>query len=456
MEDKSITKGEKRMAKDTNAELATDTKPKISLRGALFIGIGSMVGAGIFALFGQAGAIAGSAVWLSFLFGGIIALLQGYSFAKLGARFPSSGGLIDWIVRGYGTGLFTGGVVMLGFFSFIIVGAMVASSFGNYAAELFLGDDAPAIWVNIFASALIVLLTFVNMIGAKAVTRAQTIVVSIVLVVLTGFAIAMLTQINTSLLAPSTYPPLNFILASVALTFFAYLGFGVIAFAGGDIENPAKNMPRAIYISLGFTIILYVALSVGVFGTLTVEEVIANADTALAVAALPIFGQAGFTLISVAALFATTGSLNSQLYANAGLTGRMAEDGTLPEVFGRKVERGGTWGLLIASVITLIVANVFNLATIASLGSAVALSIYVLITIAHLRLADETKASKPVLILALLTASIAILLFAWYTLETDPEFFVVFLASIVLAWVVEAILRRTIKRQPNAGENAGT
>jgi amino acid transporter len=215
-------------------------------------------------------------------------------------------------------------------------------------------------------------------------------------------------------------------------------------------------MPRAIYISLCFTIILYVALSVGVFGTLTVEEVIANADTALAVAALPIFGQAGFTLISVAALFATTGSLNSQLYANTGLTGRMAEDGTLPPVFGRKMERGGTYGLVIASVITLIVTNLFNLATIASLGSAVALSIYVLITIAHLRLADETKASKPVLILALLTASLAILLFAWYTLETDPQFFVVFLASIVLAWVVEAILRRTSKREPGASENPGT
>jgi amino acid transporter len=83
----------------------------ITLRGAIFLGIGSMVGAGIFALFGQAGAIAGAAVWVSFLVGGIIALLQGYSFAKLGARYPSAGGMIDWIVRGYGSGLFTGGVV---------------------------------------------------------------------------------------------------------------------------------------------------------------------------------------------------------------------------------------------------------------------------------------------------------------------------------------------------------
>jgi amino acid transporter len=88
--------------KETAIESAAEKKPSITLMGAIFIGIGSMVGAGIFALFGEAGTIAGAAVWISFLIGGIIALLQGYSFAKLGARYPSSGGLIAWIVRGFG------------------------------------------------------------------------------------------------------------------------------------------------------------------------------------------------------------------------------------------------------------------------------------------------------------------------------------------------------------------
>ena len=77
-------------------------------------------------------------MWVSFLIGGIIALIQGYSFAKLGARYPSAGGLIDWIIRAYGRGLFTAGIVMLGYFSVIIVAAMVALSFGSYATDLFL------------------------------------------------------------------------------------------------------------------------------------------------------------------------------------------------------------------------------------------------------------------------------------------------------------------------------
>jgi amino acid transporter len=437
------------MAENSNAAQSIEKKGTISLRGAIFIGIGSMVGAGIFALFGEAGKIAGAAVWVSFLVAGIIAMLQGYSFAKLGARYPSSGGLISWIVRGYGTGLFTGGLVMLGYFSVLIVTAMVAVSFGNYATSLFLGDAAPQIWVKVFAVAIVILLTFINSIGAETVAKAQSAIVTIVLLVLSGFALAMLFNMDPSMLAPTSYPPLSYILASVALTFFAYLGFGVISFVGGDIENPKVNMPRAMYISLGFTLVLYVALSIGVFGTLTVDQVIANADTALAVAAMPIFGMFGYTMISIAAVFATTGAINSQLYASIGATYSMAKDGQLPPVFGLKRRRreGGSQGLVISSLLIIFLVIFFDVTAIASIGSAVSLAIFAFLTIAHLRLAKETGASKFILLVALIATSIAILLFAWYTLITSPQTFVILVVTIILAWVVEAIWRGVSKRK---------
>src|SRR5512139_739753 len=424
-------------------------KNKITLLGAIFIGIGSMVGAGIFALFGEAGTIAGAAVWVSFLIGGIIALLQGYSCAKLGSRYPSAGGYIDWMVRGFGKGLFTGGLVILVYFSVLIVTAMVAVTFGNYATDLFLGEAANPIWVKVFAAAIIIVLTAVNSTNAETVTKAQTAIVTVVLVVLSGFAIAMISQMDVSLLAPASYPPFSYIMASVALTFFAYLGFGVISFVGGDIENPKVNMPRAMYIAIGFTMLLYVALSIGVFGTLTVDEVIANADTALAVAAYPIFGAAGVTMISIAALFSTTGAINSQLYASIGATYTMAKDGTLPPVFGLKRRRreGGTQGLVISALLILALALLFDVTAIASIGSAVALAVFALMTVAHLRMAKETGASKLVLILALLGTSLAILLFAWYTLLTSPQTFAILVATIILAWVVEAVWRSISKRE---------
>ena len=427
---------------------SSSSKGTLTLRGAIFIGIGAMVGAGIFALFGEAGKIAGAAVWVSFLIGGIIALLQGYSFAKLGARYPSSGGMISWLVRGFGKGLFTGGAVMLGYFSVIIVTAMVAVSFGNYATGLFLGDDAAAIWVNIFASLVVVALVIVNIVGAEAVSKAQTVIVSVVLVILVAFGIGMLTQIDPALLAPADYPPARDIFSSVALTFFAYLGFGVIAFTGGDLKDAKKNLPRAIYVALGFTLALYVVLAIGVFGSLTVDEVIKSADTALAVATQSVFGQFGFVMTSIAALFACVGAVNSQLYGSIGSTYTMAKDGVLPPAFGerRRGGKGAPRGLLLSAVFILLMANLFDVGAIASVGSAVALMLFLLVAVAHLRMTKETGASRIVLVVTILATAVAFILFAIYTVQNDPKVFVVLAVTIVLAWVVEAIWRAISKR----------
>src|SRR5260370_19891764 len=98
----------------------------LNVRQAAFIGVGAMVGAGIFALLGAAGEVAGSAVWLSFLIAGIIAGLQGYSFAKLGARYPSAGGLLEYVAKGFGDGHITGITSWLADWADAIVTAMVA------------------------------------------------------------------------------------------------------------------------------------------------------------------------------------------------------------------------------------------------------------------------------------------------------------------------------------------
>jgi amino acid transporter len=303
--------------------------------------------------------------------------------------------------------------------------------------------------VKVFAAAVVIVLTYINSIGAEAVSKAQAGIVSVVLVILSGFAIAMLMNMDPAMLAPSSYPPFSYIMASVALTFFAYLGFGVISFSGGDIENPERNMPRAMYISLGFTMLLYVALAVGVFGILTVPEVIANADTALAVAAYPIFGAAGVTMISICALFSTTGAINSQLYASIGVTYTMATDGTLPPVFAKKrrYRAGGTQGLVISSLLILALALLFDVTAIASIGSAVALAIFALVTIAHMRMRKETGASMIILVLALVGTIVAILLFSWFTLLTSPQTFAILVGTIILAWVIEAVWRSINKKR---------
>ena len=236
----------------TDTTLPGEHQRTLTLRGATVLGIGSMVGAGIFALLGQAGTIAGAAVWISFLIGGVVAGLLGYVCAKLGVRYPSSGGLITYLVKGFGAGRLVGIASWLGYISaIVIVTAMVAVSFGSYAVSLFVGDNASSVWNHVFITGLLLVMLGVNLIGTKVVAAAQSIIVVGVLGVFAVFIVVTLTNADKTLLAFSGYPSFSKIISSVALTFFAYLGFNVITFTGGDLRNPRRDIPRATYLSIG-------------------------------------------------------------------------------------------------------------------------------------------------------------------------------------------------------------
>lgn len=411
----------------------------MSVWSAAFLGIGAMVGAGIFALLGEAGAIAGAAVWVSFLIAGVVSLLQGYTVAKLGARYPSKGGLVAFIVEGFGAGRIVGVASWFGYFSVIIVTAMVAVTFGGYARTLFLADDSDEIWVNVFASVIVIAMAAVNAMGTEIVAKAQSVIVVILLAVFAFFVVAMLPSIDPDLLAPSDYPSLDTIVSSVALTFFAYLGFSVIAFAGGDIPNPSRNLPRAMYLAIGITGLTYVLIALAVFGTLTVEEVIASGETAIAEAAESTLGQTGFTVMAIAALLATSSSVNANLYASQGLTSLLAETRQFPTVFGQRALLGGKRGLTITIVGVLIMANLFDLTAIASIGSAVALTIFMLVSVAGLRLRAETGSQAWIVLAGIAVTAIVLLFFVVDTLQNEPTTVMAMGALAILALVLDTV-----------------
>lgn len=413
----------------------------LTVRQAAFIGVGAMVGAGIFALLGAAGAAAGAAVWLSFLIAGAIAVLQGYSFAKLGARYPTAGGLIEYVAKGFGDGHFTGITAWLTYSANAIVTAMVAVSFGSYASALFAGENA--VWAKVFAALIIIAMTVVNIVGSKLVANAQTVIVYVVLGILTLFAVVTLANMNPALLAPSGYPPLRDIISSVALTFFAFLGFGIITFTAKDLAKPSRQLPRAMYLALGIATVIYVAIALGVFGTLTVEKVISSGGTALAVAAEPALGKAGYSLMSITALFATAGATNAGLYPAAGLSDRLAETRQFPRLMGRRLGGRVSIGLLIQAVSCLVLALLFNLDAIASIGSAVALLIFTLITAAHFRVRADTGANALVLAVAIAAAGVVLVTFVFTTLIHEPASIITLLAILVLSVVLDFGWKRT-------------
>jgi amino acid transporter len=427
----------------------------LTVRGATVLGIGSMIGAGIFALLGEAGAVAGAAVWISFLIGGVVAGLLGYVCVKLGIRFPSRGGLITYLVEGFGRGRLVGTASWLGYIAaVVIVCSMVAVSFGSYATSLFVGDNAGAAWDNVFTSALIALMVCVNLVGAQFVAKAQALIVSGVLVVFAVFICVTVPNMNTDLLAAGDYPSLSKIVASVALTFFAYLGFNVITFTVGDLPNPRHDLPRAMSQALGITCAVYVLIALGVFGALTVSEVIGYGETAIAEAARPTLGDAGFTVMAIAALLSTAGATNATLYASGNLTGMLAEEEIFPAFFGAGSRLGKQAGLLVTAGLVLIVSNLADLSAIASVGSAVALMVFLLVGASGWRRRNDTGSSPVVIIAAFSLTAVVLGFFAVDTLQNEPATFVAIIALGVLSIVLDAIVRHGHRPKPSPGPPA--
>jgi amino acid transporter len=415
----------------------------VTTRQAAFIGVGAMVGAGIFSLLGTAGEVAGSAVWISFLLAGGIAALQGYSFAKLGTRYPSAGGLLEYINQGYGKGHVATITAWLVFIVNIIVTAMVAVSFGSYASAAFANHDPAA--AKVFAAAIVVVMTLLNVAGSTLVARVQSLIVFVVVAILTLFAIVTIANFHPSLLAPSTYPDLQHIVSSIALTFFAFLGFGVVTFTARDLRDPSRQLPRAMTIAIGLATAVYVAVSLGVFGTLTVDQVIQYGPTAIAEAARPVLGDLGFWLMTITALFATTGATNAGLYPAIGVGDHLAATGQFPPVMARRVGGRASVSLLISGLVTAGIVLVSDLSSIASIGSAVALGIFALVSIGHLRIRLQTAANLWILLLAVGAATVTLVTFIFTSLIQEPTAIVALVAIVVISAVLDVSWARQRK-----------
>ena len=424
----------------------------ISFWQAAFIGVGAMVGAGIFSLLGAAGEVAGAAVWVSFLLAGVIAALQGYSFARLGARYPSAAGLLEYVRAGFGDGHFTGVMAWMTYAVNTIVTAMVAVSFGSYASAMFTGESKT--WAKVFAALIVIAMTLVNVVGSTLVARAQSVIVFVVIGILALFAVVTIANMDPTLLSPSGYPPFRDIFSSVALTFFAFLGFGIVTFTAKDLRHPRRELPKAMYLALGIATVIYVAVSLGVFGTLTVHEVIASGGTALAVAAQPTLGQAGYWLMSVTGLFATAGATNGGLYPATGLSDQLASSGQFPPLMGRRLGGRASVGLLITAAGAVALAVAFSLTAIASIGSAVALLVFLLVTVGHLRVRAETRARAWVLVLGVATTGLAFLTFVVTTLINEPASAVTMAAILLLSAVIDLLWKRRRDHQAHAARSA--
>jgi len=409
------------------------------------MGIGAMVGAGIFALLGEASAIAGSAVYISFIIGGIIALSSAYSFGKLGAAFPSSGGIIEYLAQAYGVGFFTGTMSIMLYFSAIVSISLVVEAFANYAMT-FLPSTVSPFWHPVFGTGVVLVFMAINLEGAKDVAFWERLTVALKFLVLSGFSIVGIAFLQPGLLSTSHYPPVSNIFYSLAVTFFAFEGFRIITNTAEDMPDPSKTLPRAMIAAVLFVMLLYVAIAFSVFGNLPVEKVIAAKDFALAEAALPVFGKYGFVVVTVTALIATASAINASLYAVTNVTYQLAKNGELPQAFGEPIAHSRE-GLVISSILIIIMSLLFDLNEIAAIGSISVLFVHAATHFGHLKIINKTGASRVLVFAAMVLCFTAMVLALVYVSGKSGHVAVVLLAFLAVAGIIELLLQKIFKRE---------
>lgn len=422
------------------------------LWSAVFLGIGSMVGAGIFIVIGEAGAIAGNLVTASFLLGGIIALLCGYSLSKLAIRYPSRGGIIEYLVQSYGEGFFSGSLGLLFYLAQLVTLAAVAKSFGTYAATFITLENSP-FYINMFAIGILLIFMIINMVGASMVARSENIIVFIKLFALLAFTVAALFFIHIENLAIREAPNMINIFFALGLTFFAYQGFSVITNSVEDMQNPQRTMLRAMVLAIALVAVLYVSVSVAVFGNMPLETIIKDKDFALAEAARPAFGEWGFKIIAATALLATASAINATLYAVTQISYTLAKDGDLPQTYTYNIFHN-TEGLVISTFLVIPMILFFNLGQIATIAAISVLLIQGFTHVGHLFKRQETGASTGMIVAAILGSFGAAGFSITYTSQSMPGVYMAIGGLFFLAFVIEVLLRllnqRTISKQIDA------
>ncbi len=415
----------------------------VGLWGVVSIGIGGMVGGGIFAVLGLSVQIAQGGAPVAFLVAGLVALLTARSYALLSKSYPSQGGTVTFVTKGFGTGLFGGGMNVLLWLSYIIMLSLYSQAFGSYAASL-LPTSAQAVAKHLFLTAAVVLVTMLNVAAASTVARAERVVVVIKLMILALFVAVGFAGVSTSRLAPAQWGTPVSLVAGGMIVFLAYEGFELIANTAEDVADPGRTLPQAYYVSVLFVIVLYVLIAVVSVGSVPVADLVGARDYALAVAARPALGSSGFRMIAVAAMLSTASAINATLYGTARLSYTIAVARELPKRLERPIWNRPLEGLFITAAATLVVANLLDLASISTMGSAGFLIIFGVVNVAEAR----TSASRGSAPWVSITASVActgalIALVAKSSRGADA-----FLAAMVaIAFVIEWAFRRLTGRR---------
>ena len=428
----------------------TKNPEKLGLPELIAMGVGGMIGGGIFSVLGIAVGISGHATPFAFALGGLIAILAGYSYVRLALAYRDDGASFTYLEKAFPKHPNIAGVegwtVIVGYVGTL---ALYAFTFGAYGSDLLGTENDPIVRI-VLSSGVLLFFMVVNLRGVKSSGRSEDLIVYTKIILLGLFAVAGMRSVKSDHLFPIFDDGTSAVFISGATVFVAFEGFQLITNAVSEIRNPDKNVPRGIYGSIIITTLIYVSIAFVAIGSLSIQQLIDAKEYALAIAAEPALGNAGRVLIGVAALLATSSAINATAFGASRMMSQMATEKMMPKAFSF---RSRTRDVPVVGIITLTAMGIAfttlnSLDTIASFSSLTFLLVSLGVGIANYKLRSITKSNKLIVIsgMVVVLITIGLLLFYMWNHERDTLYSVALLYTLVIVAELLFSKRRLIMK----------
>jgi len=427
-------------AEKSTPDRGQDTlKRQLGLFELVTMAIGGMIGGSIFVSIGVAVGMTGPSVPISFAVTAFLALLIGYSYSKLGPRYPEAGGSFSYISMAFHNRRVR---IIVGYsvwFAYIAACALYVVGFAHYAAVL-LPLPQP-----LLIAMIVIPFTLLNVWGVKESARTQSVMVISKLAILMFFVVAGFFFIDTSNFDP-LFPNGEFmVFMAVSVIFLGYQGFDIIGTAAEELRDPQRNIRRAIYISIAVVSIVYILVSLVTVGVMNWEE-LANADgeAPLVTIAEKTLGETGILVLSIGGVLSTASAFNAASFGASRIAYTLGRYQLMPKQFARLLHSRRTphMALIYASTICAAIAifGLFSpsgLATVASLSSSAFMVIFLMVTISSYRLRRETGSNPKILLFTIIMFVFVIVA----SIMADVTSWCLLLGWVVLIFVLDVLMR---------------
>lgn len=398
-----------------------------------------MMGAGLYSLLGLASSHAGTHVPLAFLIGAIAASFSVYSYAKLGSAFPSSGGAATFTVMSFGPGIISGGINIFQYIAYLIAAALYAAGFVEYTNTLFGGDISP-LQLKCITAAIIIICTFINLLGPSLVGKAEMLAIGLVVISLLVFSAMGIEQADFKSFHMAG-GSIEGIAVAAGTLYINFQGFGVVTNSSSAMKSPQKELPIAMFSALILVTIAYLAVSMAVVLLMPLNLMQLDNGHVLADAAKLVAGKLGFVVISISALLACAAAVNATIFAASNIAADFAKKKEVSSALGGSVLKNNLRALTVSSIGVIILALIFPLSEVGQMASLAFLLVYAVITYGHIRVCKQTGAKPKILWCAIVINLSLFTALLMNTIKTAPSSAIALLIALVASFGFEAFAR---------------